>query len=119
MRLYHTILILSALIISINAAFQAVWPHQFGQVLATVEDFGKNRLPTVRLAGELARRTGEFRRFELRHVIAESEAEMASLARAMSRQAGRIRQAGERLETLLRSPAEKSALADYLGQKQA
>ena len=117
MRLYHTILILSALIISINAAFQGAWLYQFSQVRDSVIEFGGNWLPTIRTCGELTRMTGEFRRMELLYVLAPSETEMAHVARRMSRQEIRIKQVDERLSYLVGTDGEKQAFASYLSSK--
>ncbi|MBI4961074.1 MAG: diguanylate cyclase [Desulfovibrio sp.] len=119
MRLYHTILFLSALIISINAAFQAAWLFQFSQVRDSVIEFGGNWLPTIRTCGELTRMVGEFRRLELLYVLAQSEQEMAHVARRMGRQETRIRQVDERLATLVRSDGERQAFSSYLATKDA
>jgi diguanylate cyclase (GGDEF)-like protein len=119
MRLYHTILILSALIISINAAFQAAWLFQFSQVRASVIEFGGNWLPTIRTCGELTRMVGEFRRLELLYVLAQSEQEMAHVARRMGRQEARIKQVDEKLSKLTGSDGERKAFASYLLSKDA
>lgn len=119
MRLYHTILILSAVIISLNAAFQAAWIFQFSQVRDSFIEFGGNWLPTIRTCGELARMTGEFRRLELLYVLAHSEQEMAHVARRMSRLEARIKQVDERLSKLVPTAGEQQAFASYLASKEA
>jgi len=118
MRLYHTILILSALIISINAAFQAAWLFQFSLVRDSVIEFGGNWLPTIRTCGELTRMVGEFRRLELLYILAQSEQEMAHVARRMSKQETRIRQIDEKLSKLTVSNEERQAFANYLINKE-
>jgi diguanylate cyclase (GGDEF)-like protein len=118
MRLYHTILILSAVIISLNAAFQAAWVFQFSQVRDSFIEFGGNWLPSIRTCGELTRMTGEFRRLELLYVLAHSESEMAHVARRMSRQEARIKQVDERLSRLVPTSAEQQAFASYLSSKE-
>ena len=117
MRLYHTILILSALIISINAAFQGAWLYQFTQVRDSFIEFGGNWLPTIRTCGELTRMIGEFRRLELLYVLTHSDEEMAHVARRMSRQEARIRLADERLSGLVGTEGEKQAFVSYLSTK--
>jgi diguanylate cyclase (GGDEF)-like protein len=113
MRLYHTILILSALIISINAAFQAAWMFQFSQVRESITEFGGNWMPTVQAAGALMRMNSELRRLELLAVLADSEEDIARLARRMSRLRIRISRADAEMETRIETPAERNAFDAY------
>lgn len=113
MRLYHTILILSAVIISINAAFQAAWMFQFSQVRESLTEFGGNWMPTVQAAGALMRMNAELRRLELLGVLADSEGDIARASRRMARQRVRIARADAEIEPLLATSPERGAFNSY------
>ncbi|GFK96077.1 Response regulator PleD [Fundidesulfovibrio magnetotacticus] len=117
MRLYHMILVLAALIVSLNMAFQALWLHQFSQVRDSMREFGGNYLPSVRKAGDLTRLVTEFRNLELRYVLAVHERELAGLARQMGRIAARIITAEEHLDGLCQTPEERRDFQGYLAAK--
>jgi len=114
MRLYHTILLLSALILGINATFQGVWLYRFALVRESVVEFGNNWMPSVRLSGELIRATGELRRLELQYALAQTEAEQSRIARGIGRQVKRISQTETKLRPLLKTDVEIGAFDEYL-----
>lgn len=119
MRLYHRILVLAALFMSLNVAFQGLWLRQFSHVRDSLSEFDVNLMPSVRQAGELMRLTTQFRNLELRYILAGSDPELASLARAMSRLAAHVKQCEDRLGTVVSNPEERRAFADYLANKEA
>jgi len=113
MRLYHAILVLSLLIVGMNATFQAVWLSRFSQVRESVEEFGSNWLPAVRLASALARLAGEYRRMEMGYLLTDDQRELAVLARRMNRLGTAMESSELRLAALMGTRPERDALSTY------
>ena len=114
MRLYHAILVMSLLIVGINATFQAVWLSQFSRVRESVEEFSSSWLPAVRLASALARLAGEYRRMEMDYLLTEDHRELAVLTRRMTRLTTAIENAEMRLAGFMATRSERDALTTYL-----
>ena len=118
MRLYHAILILSALIVSINVTTRELWFEQFSHVVESIEDFGGNWLPAVRQASSLARLAEEYRRLELRALLTDDPGELGRLVRRMNRQGAAMEGGEARLDDLARTPPEQAVLTLYRTARQ-
>ena len=117
MRLYHTILVLSAVLIAITAAFQAAWMFQFSHLRDSLTAFEDNWMPSVRASSSLIRLTGEHRRLEMLCVLSKSEGELTHAARHMNRQLDRITQVENGFSHLLQTQPEQEAFGAYLADK--